>query len=161
MAIKVVGVGSVGTFCAVMLFMAAENDPLFLQVKQANASVLEPYAGKSVYSHHGQRVVMGQRLMQSASDMMLGWTEGKLRGRHFYLRQLHDMKLSAISQCEAELVRWGVMEGTFGHKLGLLSCLQTPGVGATVFGLTNCLVSERKCKGFKMEIPKLLDAWRI
>ena len=78
-----------------MLFMAADNDPLFLQIKQANASVLEPYAGKSVYSNHGQRVVMGQRLMQAASDMMLGWTEGKLRGRHFYVRQLRDMKMSA------------------------------------------------------------------
>ena len=98
LAIKVVGVGSVGTFCAVMLFMAADDDPLFLQVKQANASVLEPYAGKSLYSHHGQRVVMGQRLMQAASDMMLGWAEGKLRGRHFYVRQLRDMKLSAIME---------------------------------------------------------------
>ena len=97
-AIKVVGVGSVGTFCAVTLFMAGEEDPLFLQIKQANASVLEPYAGKSVYSNHGQRVVMGQRLMQAASDMMLGWTEGKLRGRHFYMRQLRDMKLSAIME---------------------------------------------------------------
>ena len=106
MAIKVVGVGSVGTFCALMLFMADENDPLFLQVKQANSSVLEPYAGKSVYSNHGQRVVMGQRLMQSASDMMLGWTEGKLRGRHFYLRQLRDMKLSAVMETmEPETLR--------------------------------------------------------
>ena len=97
-AIKVVGVGSVGTYCAIMLFMAAEDDPMFLQVKQASASVLEPYAGKSVYSNHGQRVVMGQRLMQSASDMMLGWTEGKLRGRHFYVRQLRDMKMSAVME---------------------------------------------------------------
>src|SRR5271169_2082258 len=106
MAIKVVGVGSVGTFCALVLFMADENDPLFLQVKQANSSVLEPYAGKSVYSNHGQRVVMGQRLMQSASDMMLGWTEGKLRGRHFYLRQLRDMKLSAVMETmEPETLR--------------------------------------------------------
>jgi hypothetical protein len=72
LAIKVVGVGSAGTFCAVTLFMAGDNDPLFLQVKQANASVLEPYAGKSRYSNHGERVVMGQRLRQAASDMMLG-----------------------------------------------------------------------------------------
>jgi len=106
LAIKVVGVGSVGTFCAVTLFMAAANDPLFLQVKQANASVLEPYAGKSVYSSHGERVVMGQRLMQAASDMMLGWTEGKLRGRHFYIRQLRDMKLSAVMETmESETLR--------------------------------------------------------
>ncbi len=93
-AIKVVGVGSVGTFCAVMLLMASEQDPLFLQVKEANASVLEAYAGKSIHPNHGQRVVNGYRLMQSASDMFLGWTKGKL-GRHFYVRQLKDMKLAA------------------------------------------------------------------
>jgi len=105
-AVKVVGVGSVGTFCAVMLFMAAQDDPLFLQVKQANASVLEPYAGKSVYSNNGERVVMGQRLMQSASDMMLGWTVGELRGRHFYMRQLRDMKMSAVMEVmEPETLR--------------------------------------------------------
>jgi len=93
-AIKVVGVGSVGTLCGVGLWMAAENDPLFLQIKQANASVLEPYAGKSVYPNHGQRVVAGQHLMQAASDIMLGWTIGELEQRHFYIRQLRDMKIS-------------------------------------------------------------------
>jgi uncharacterized protein (DUF2252 family) len=76
LAIKVVGVGSVGTFCAVGLFMAADNDPIFLQVKEARASVLEPYAGKSVHKNHGERVVACQRLMQSASDIFLGWTRG-------------------------------------------------------------------------------------
>ena len=65
MAVKVVGVGSVGTMCMIALFMAADDDPLFLQIKQANASVLEPYAGKSLHGNHGQRVVVGQRLMQS------------------------------------------------------------------------------------------------
>jgi uncharacterized protein (DUF2252 family) len=94
-AIKVVGVGSVGTYCTVMLFMAGEEDPLFLQVKEARASVLEAYAGKSIHPNHGQRVVNGCRLMQSASDLFLGWTEGKL-GRHFYVRQLRDMKLAAL-----------------------------------------------------------------
>ena len=94
-AIKVVGVGSVGTFCCVMLLMASDEDPLFLQVKEARRSVLEAYAGKSIYSNHGQRVVNGYRLMQSASDIFLGWTKGKL-GRHFYVRQLRDMKLSAL-----------------------------------------------------------------
>ncbi len=93
-AIKVVGVGSVGTFCAVMLLMASEQDPLFLQVKEARPSVLEAYAGKSIYPNHGQRVVNGYRLMQSASDIFLGWTKGKL-GRHFYVRQLRDMKIGA------------------------------------------------------------------
>src|SRR5215472_8256114 len=92
MAVKVVGVGSVGTFCAILLLMAGERDPLFLQVKQACASVLEPYAGKSVYPNHGQRVVHGHRLMQSASDVFLGWTEGR-HGRQFYIRQLRDAKV--------------------------------------------------------------------
>src|SRR5208282_6064678 len=74
-AIKVVGVGSVGTMCVIILLMAGEKDPLFLQVKEARASVLEAYAGRSVYSNHGQRVVIGHRLMQSVSDIFLGWTE--------------------------------------------------------------------------------------
>jgi uncharacterized protein (DUF2252 family) len=94
-AVKVVGVGSVGTRCLVALFMAADNDPLFLQIKEARASVLEPYAGASVHPNHGQRVVAGQRLMQAASDMFLGWTAG-VNGRHFYFRQLRDVKISAI-----------------------------------------------------------------
>ncbi len=91
-AIKVVGVGSVGTMCAVMLMMASAEDPLFLQVKEARTSVLEPYAGASLHPNHGQRVVNGIRLMQSASDIFLGWTTGK-EGRHFYVRQLRDMKI--------------------------------------------------------------------
>jgi uncharacterized protein (DUF2252 family) len=95
LAVKVVGVGSVGTNCSVMLFMAEENDPLFLQVKEARTSVLEPYAGKSMHANHGQRVIVGQRLMQSASDMFLGWTEGA-DGRHYYIRQLRDLKMSAV-----------------------------------------------------------------
>jgi uncharacterized protein (DUF2252 family) len=94
LAVKVVGVGSVGTACLIALFMAADDDPLFLQIKEAKASVLEPFAGKSLHGSHGQRVVVGQRLMQSASDSFLGWTQGK-RGRHFYVRQLRDMKISA------------------------------------------------------------------
>jgi hypothetical protein len=94
-ALKVVGVGSVGTFCTIVLLMASDDDPLFLQVKEARASVLEPYAGKSIYSNHGQRVVNGYRLMQSASDIFLGWTQGAQTDRHLYWRQLRDMKGSA------------------------------------------------------------------
>ncbi|WP_213309009.1 DUF2252 domain-containing protein [Paraburkholderia sacchari] len=95
MAIKVVGVGSVGTICGVGLFMASDNDPLFLQVKEARTSVLEPYAGKSLHPNHGQRVITGQRIMQSASDLFLGWTRGQ-NGRDFFIRQLRDMKLSVL-----------------------------------------------------------------
>lgn len=94
-AIKVVGVGSVGTLCAIILMMASEEDPLFLQVKQAGPSVLEAYAGKSLHANHGQRVVHGIRMMQSASDIFLGWTEGQ-EGRHFYIRQLKDMKIKPM-----------------------------------------------------------------
>jgi uncharacterized protein (DUF2252 family) len=97
LAIKVVGVGSVGTYCSVALLMAAEDDPLFLQVKQARASVLEPYAGKSLHENSGRRVVVGQRLMQSASDMFLGWFRGK-DGRDYYVRQLRDMKMSVVME---------------------------------------------------------------
>jgi uncharacterized protein (DUF2252 family) len=93
-AIKVVGVGSVGTICAVMLLMASERDPLFLQVKQAHQSVLEPYAGKSLHANHGQRVVAGYKLMQAASDLFLGWTVGP--AGHFYVRQLKDVKIKML-----------------------------------------------------------------
>ena len=93
-AVKVVGVGSVGTLCMVLLLTAGDGDPLFLQIKEARASVLEPYAGASLFPNHGQRVVNGYRLMQPASDMFLGWTHGPKRD--FFVRQLRDMKLSAM-----------------------------------------------------------------
>jgi len=103
-AMKVVGIGSVGTFCMVLLLTSIAGDPLFLQVKQANASVLEPYAGASAYTHHGQRVVMGQRLMQPASDIFLGWVTGRGK-RDFYLRQLRDAKLSPLVETfDAEML---------------------------------------------------------
>jgi uncharacterized protein (DUF2252 family) len=94
-AVKVVGIGSVGTLCMVALMLSVAEHPFFLQVKEANASVLEAYAGKSAYSHHGERVIQGQRLMQPASDLFLGWATGP-KGRHFYLRQLRDVKLSPL-----------------------------------------------------------------
>jgi uncharacterized protein (DUF2252 family) len=96
---KVVGVGSVGTRCWIALFLGRDdNDPLFLQIKEAEASVLEPHAGRSGFANHGQRVVEGQRLLQASSDILLGWirTTG-LDGqdRDFYVRQLWDWKMSA------------------------------------------------------------------
>ena len=92
-AIKVVGVGSVGTLCWVLLLMTPDGDTLFLQVKEARPSVLEPFAGKSIYPNHGQRVVNGYRLIQPFSDPFLGWTKAKL-GRHYFFRQLRDIKIS-------------------------------------------------------------------
>ncbi|AFY75048.1 hypothetical protein Syn7502_03160 [Synechococcus sp. PCC 7502] len=92
-AMKVVGVGSVGTRCGIALLVTGDNYPLFLQIKEARSSVLEPYAGKSSYDNHGQRVVAGQRLMQASTDIFLGWARGDL-GHDFYLRQLRDMKIS-------------------------------------------------------------------
>lgn len=92
-AIKVVGIGSVGTFCFVGLFFDEEDHPLILQFKEVRRSVLEPFAGKSHYEFQGQRVVMGQRLMQSSSDIFLGWARGR-HGRDFFVRQLRDMKMA-------------------------------------------------------------------
>jgi uncharacterized protein (DUF2252 family) len=98
-ALKVVGVGSVGTRCYILLLLGRDRrDPLFLQVKEAQASVLERVAGRSQYRHHGRRVVAGQRLMQAASDIFLGWQ--RIKGmdgqtRDYYVRQLHDWKGSA------------------------------------------------------------------
>jgi uncharacterized protein (DUF2252 family) len=94
-ALKVVGVGSVGTLCAIALMMAANGDPLFLQIKEAGPSVLETHLGKSAYAGHGERVVVGQHLMQAASDIFLGWTQGQ-GGRQFYIRQLRDMKIKPL-----------------------------------------------------------------
>jgi uncharacterized protein (DUF2252 family) len=94
-AIKVVGIGSVGRRCWIVLLMSASNEPLFLQIKEAVASVLEPYAGASTYAHHGQRVVMGQRMMQPTSDIFLGWVTAP-NGRHFYVRQLRDAKIKPL-----------------------------------------------------------------
>jgi len=103
-AIKAVGIGSVGTMCMVALFMTTAGRPFFLQVKEANASVLEPYAGASAYPHHGQRVVIGQRMMQAASDIFLGWVTGP-KGRQFYIRQLRDAKLGALVETfDAEML---------------------------------------------------------
>jgi uncharacterized protein (DUF2252 family) len=103
-AIKVVGVGSVGRMCSIALLMSEANDPLFLQCKEAGESVLEPYAGKSVYKHHGQRVVMGQRLMQPASDIFLGWVTGRT-GKPLYVRQLRDAKIKPLVETfEAEVL---------------------------------------------------------
>ena len=91
-AIKVVGIGSVGTQCWVLLYMAHDGDPLFLQVKEARPSVLEAFAGASPFVNHGQRVIEGYRLMQPASDMFLGWAHGpKL---HYFIRQLRDIKIA-------------------------------------------------------------------
>lgn len=92
-ALKVVGIGSVGTRCYIALLFSEDNHPLILQVKEACPSVLEPYTAKSQYENQGQRVVTGQRLMQSSSDIFLGWTRGR-GGNDFYLRQLRDMKFS-------------------------------------------------------------------
>lgn len=93
-ASKVVGVGSVGTRCLIGLFSQSDEDFIFLQFKEGNPSVLEKYAGKSEYPNHGERIVNGQRLMQTVSDIFLGWTKSK-DGKEYYIRQLRDMKASA------------------------------------------------------------------
>ena len=112
---KVVGVGSVGTEAFMVLLMGdRDDDPLFLQVKEAGISVLAPFAGASDYEHHGERVVQGQRGTQAASDVFLGWLTGTgERRRDFYVRQLRDMKGSAVIETmpPARLARYGEICG--------------------------------------------------
>jgi len=94
---KVVGVGSVGTRAFIVLLQGRDQqDPLFLQVKEARTSVLEDHLPKSRYRQPGERVVQGQRMMQASSDIYLGWTKGVQENRHLYWRQLRDMKGSAV-----------------------------------------------------------------
>jgi uncharacterized protein (DUF2252 family) len=101
---KVVGVGSVGTRAFIVLPQGRDpHDPLFLQIKEATASVLEGYLPKSRYRNHGERVVQGQRMMQAVSDIFLGWTKGLDVTRHFYWRQLRDMKGSALVELMAPI----------------------------------------------------------
>jgi hypothetical protein len=97
-AFKVVGVGSVGTFCAIGLFMCGDGTPLFLQIKQAGHSVLERLGGWKFNGHQGERVVEGQRVMQAASDIFLGWTEDVATRRQFYVRQLKNRRLGGIGE---------------------------------------------------------------
>jgi uncharacterized protein (DUF2252 family) len=95
-AFKAVGIGSVGTFCAIGLLTAGDGSPLLLQIKEAQKSVLEPFASTSAYANHGERVVVGQRMMQAATDVFLGWTRAPIDGRCFYVRRLKDGRLADI-----------------------------------------------------------------
>jgi uncharacterized protein (DUF2252 family) len=111
-ALKVVGVGSVGTFCAIGLFIADDDAPLLLQIKEAQQSVLAPFAGASQYANHGQRVVVGQRMLQAATDIFLGWTEKPVDGRYFYVRQLKDSRLADVgARLEAALPFYAALCG--------------------------------------------------
>ncbi len=95
-AFKAVGIGSVGTFCAIALLEAGDGSPLLLQIKQAGESVLAPFAGPSTNTNPGERVVVGQRMMQAASDILLGWTLAPIEGRYFYVRQVKDPQLAEL-----------------------------------------------------------------
>jgi uncharacterized protein (DUF2252 family) len=95
-AFKVVGVGSVGTFCAIGLLVSGGGAPLLLQIKEAQESVLAPFSGASEYANSGQRVVVGQRMLQAATDVFLGWTQRPIERRCFYVRRLKDSRLADI-----------------------------------------------------------------
>ncbi len=115
-ALKVVGVGSVGTRCFIIVLQGRdENDPLIMQAKEATASVLEPYLPSSAHTNHGQRVVVGQQLMQGTSDIFLGWTRGP-GGRDFYIRQLWDMK-GSVDTTTLQPVGLGYYAGLCGWAL--------------------------------------------
>jgi uncharacterized protein (DUF2252 family) len=141
---KVVGVGSIGTRCYIILLRGRDgDDPLFLQIKEATASVPEPRLGRSNYANHGQRVVYGQRRIQAASDLFLGW--GKAATLHYYIRQLRDMKGGAqiplmtpahltayAALCGAVLARAHARSGDAMTISGYLGKGGRPAVSATV-----------------------------
>jgi uncharacterized protein (DUF2252 family) len=111
-AFKVVGVGSVGTFCAIGLLISDDGAPLLLQIKEAQASVFAPYAGASDYANHGRRVVVGQRMLQAATDIFLGWTAVPVDGRYFYIRRLKDSRLADVgTRLEAALPFYAALCG--------------------------------------------------
>jgi uncharacterized protein (DUF2252 family) len=111
-AFKTVGVGSVGTFCAIGLFVSDDGAPLLLQIKEAQESVLAPFAGVSAYPNHGERVIVGERMMQAATDVFLGWTRNPMNGRYFYVRRLKDPRLANIgTRLEAELPFYAALCG--------------------------------------------------
>jgi uncharacterized protein (DUF2252 family) len=128
-AVKVVGIGSVGTACWVFLLMAGEGDPLFLQVKEARASVLESHAGASVYRNHGQRVVNGYRLMQPSSDMFLGWSASPKRD--YFIRQLRDIKIGVMVETFGS-TEMSIYANWCGRALAL--CHSRSGCSATLSG---------------------------
>jgi uncharacterized protein (DUF2252 family) len=105
-AFKAVGIGGRGTFCAIGLFATADGDTLLLQLKEAQRSVLAPYAGESSYANHGQRVVTGQRMLQAATDVFLGWAQDGPEGRHFYVRQLRDQRLGHVGSAVEDADLW-------------------------------------------------------
>ena len=96
-AFKVVGIGSVGTFCAIGLFITRDNATLLLQLKEAQESVLAPHTAPSVYANQGQRVVTGQRIMQGERDVFLGWTQEHRSDQHCYVRQLKDCRFTSLA----------------------------------------------------------------
>ena len=111
-AFKTVGVGSVGTFCAIGLFVSDDGAPLLLQIKEAQQSVLEAFAGATAYLNHGERVIVGERMMQAATDIFLGWTRNPVNGRYFYVRRLKDSRLANIgTRLEAELPFYAALCG--------------------------------------------------
>jgi uncharacterized protein (DUF2252 family) len=101
-AFKLVGIGSVGTFCAIGLFATADDATLLLQLKEARTSVLAPFTGPGRYANQGQRVVVGQRIMQTESDIFLGWTQEQRDDQHCYVRQLKDSRMAQIDEAMAD-----------------------------------------------------------
>lgn len=165
-AIKVVGIGSVGRRCWILLLMSTSNEPLFLQFKEAVASVLEPFAGASAYAHHGQRVVMGQRLMQPTSDIFLGWVTAPT-GVQYYVRQLRDAKIKPLVEtfdeeilevyakaCGSVLARAHAKAGGVSQIAGYLGSGDDFDVAMGRFGIAYADQAERDHAALKAAVRK-------
>ena len=165
-AIKVVGIGSVGRRCWILLLMSTSNEPLFLQFKEAVSSVLEPFAGASAYAHHGQRVVMGQRLMQPTSDIFLGWVTAPT-GVQYYVRQLRDAKIKPLVEtfdeeildvyakaCGSVLARAHAKAGGVSQIAGYLGSGDDFDVAMGRFGIAYADQAERDHAALKAAVRK-------
>lgn len=168
-AIKVVGVGSVGTHCGIALLAADDHDPLLLQIKEARSSVLEAYLPRSKYAHHGERVVRGQHLMQTASDIFLGW--GSSGTGAYYVRQFKDMKASAdldgvdpvqledyAEFCASALAHAHSRSGNAAAIAGYLGKGTAVDRALLAFAATYADQAEADFRAFAATAPKLADA---
>ncbi len=161
-AIKVVGVGSVGTRCFVALMLDPAGSPLFLQIKEARPSVLAGYVRQKGARHHGERIVTGQRLMQASSDIFLGWTRGPA-GRDFYIRQLRDMKVAVeVTQLGGEGL--DLYAGLCGRTLARAHAKAGPAAAiAGYIGGGDAFVDAvaRYALGYADQVERDYDAFRI
>lgn len=172
-AFKVVGVGSVGVYCAIALFVAADGAPIYLQIKEAQTSVQEPLCEKPWSGQQGARVVSGQRIMQAASDIFLGWSADQATGRQFYIRHLKNHRLSSVSDllqtealhgyavlCGVTLARAHARSGASGLIAGYIGKSEAFADAIASFAMLYAKQNQHDYEVFLGEVPRSLTSRR-